>query len=98
MKFDTEDWGGASFSLPDQPSVFQIVAYDSARFSVNGLPPILVLWEMAKTIIEDWECAALPDPQADLKTVTDARAARVIEWAGVKVSNWRRALDEIPKN
>lgn len=98
MKFENENWGGVKFNTPEKPSVFQIVAYDSARFGANGAPPILVLWEMAKALIEDWECEALPDPQADLKAVTDARAARVIEWAGIQVSAWRRSLDEIPKN
>lgn len=98
MKFETENWGGASFSVPDQPSVFEIVEYDSARFGVGELPSMLVLWNMAKTILTDWQSEALPDPRADLKEVTDARAARVIEWAGVQVSTWRRGLDELPKN
>jgi len=97
MEFTTEDYGGARLVVPDKPSVFQLLNHDSIRYDSKG-GAILNLWEMAKVLIEEWESEALPDHNADLNVVTDPRAARVIEWAGVTVSVYRRSLDEVPKN
>ena len=97
-KFETEDWGGCKFTVPDKPSVWQVVAYDSARLEHYGQPDLLVLWEMAKTLIQDWASEALPDFKVDLQKVEDVRAASLIEWASLEVSIWRRRLDDVPKN
>lgn len=84
--------------VPDKPTVLQILLHDSVRYDARDKGAILNLWEMAKTLITEWECEALPDMDADLSEVTDARAARVIEWAGLTVSAFRRSLDAIEKN
>ena len=98
MEFTTDNWGGARFEVPDNPTVFQIVKYDSKRYELSDLPTLLLLWEMAKTLITEWESEALPEMDADLSEMTDPRAARVIEWASNLVANHRRNLDLIPKN
>ena len=91
----------ASFTLPDRPTVIQVLTYDSRRVEMDGKPGFIILWECAKTVITDWQAAALPDMRASLDTVAEADApavARIVEWAGIIVSTWRRALDATPKN
>ena len=91
---------GARFSLPDAPTVIQIVTYDSRRIELLNQPAFLVLWDCARTVIEKWECEAFPDFNADLSDVEgDADLiAGVIEWAGTEVSAWRRSLRAVSKN
>ena len=84
--------------VPDEPSVLQLINHDSVRYDSEDRGAILSLWEMAKVLIEEWESEALPDTQANLGELTDPRAARVIEWAGVTVSAYRRSLDAVSKN
>ena len=99
MEFKTEEYGGARFVVPDEPTVLNILLHDSLRFALAQEENyILKLWEMAKALITEWEAEALPDMNADLAEVTDPRAARLIEWAGIQVSEFRRNLDHIPKN
>jgi hypothetical protein len=100
MEFATEDFGGARLVVPDEPTVFQLVSYDSKRYERNGLPQLLLLWEMAKILIIEWECEALPDKDTSLLEITENadNVASVIEWASLIVSAWRRSLDNIPKN
>ena len=97
MEFTTEDFGGARLVVPDEPSVLQIVNYDSKRYDSDS-GALLKLWEMAKVLIDEWESEALPDMNADLNEITDSRAAQIIEWASLIVSGYRRNLDAVPKN
>jgi hypothetical protein len=98
VEFTTESFGGARLVVPDEPSVLQLLKHDSARFENSYKGDLLILWDMAKELITEWESEALPDMNADLANMTDPRAARVIEWASVTVSAFRRSLDTIPKN
>ena len=98
MEFTTENYGGARLVVPDEPNVLQLINHDSVRYEADEKGAILNLWEMAKVLITEWESEALPDKDADLSELTDPRAARVIEWAGVMVSSYRRGLDTVSKN
>ena len=98
MEFTTENYGGARLVVPDEPSVLQLINHDSVRYEKDEKGAVLNLWEMAKVLIGEWESEALPDMNADLSKLTDPRAARVIEWAGVMVSSYRRGLDTVSKN
>ena len=98
MEFTTKDYGGARLVVPDEPSVLQLINHDSVRYEKGEKGAVLSLWEMAKVLITEWESEALPDIDADLSEITDPRAARVIEWAGVMVSSYRRSLDTVSKN
>lgn len=98
MEFTTKDFGGARLVVPDEPSVLQLINHDSVRYEANEKGAILNLWEMAKVLITEWESESLPDMNADLGEITDPRAARIIEWAGVTVSAYRRSLDAVSKN
>ncbi len=98
MELTTESWGGARMVIPDNPTVLQIVTYDSKQYELSGEPALLMLWEMAKTLITEWESEVMPDINADLGELEDPRIARVIQWASNLVANHRRSLDNIPKN
>jgi hypothetical protein len=100
MEFKTEDFGGASFIVPDKPTVFQLADYDSRRYDLRGLPSVVILWEMAKALITEWESEAWPDLEADLQTEVDNpdHAVKLIQWAGTMVAAYRRDLDAISKN
>ena len=98
MEFTTDSWGGARMVVPDNPTVLQIVTYDSKRYELSELPALVLLWEMAKTLITEWESEAMPDINADLGELDDPKIARVIQWATNLVANHRRSLDNIPKN
>lgn len=97
-EFKTDKWGGVRLVVADKPSVFQIVAFDSKRLELDGQPSMIILWEMAKQLIQEWECEAMPDHTVDLASLDDPRAARVIEWAAPIISAYRRSLDAVPKN
>lgn len=103
MEFKTDKWGGARFTVPDDPTVYQLIEFDSVRYKADGLPSILILWEMAKTLIDEWECEILPDISISLLDMQGMsenahNASKIIEWAGVIVSAYRRGLENIPKN
>ena len=103
MEFKTDQWGGARLVVPDEPTLFQVLDFDSKRYGAEGLPTILILWEMAKTLITEWECEVLPDKDislVDMKAMTDRAhdAGKIIEWAGTIVSAYRRGLENVPKN
>ncbi len=98
MEITTKDYGGARLVVPDEPNVLQLINHDSVRYETNEKSAVLNLWEMAKVLITEWESEALPDMNADLSKITDPRAARVIEWAAVEVSSYRRGLDIVSKN
>ena len=100
-KFDNAGYK-VSFSVPDEPTVLQLLSYDSIRVKLpDDTPPFVALWECAKPIITDWQCEEFPSKDADIAKLAGkgaARIVRMIEWAGVTVSAWRRALDTIEKN
>ena len=103
MEFKTEDYGGARLVVPDEPTIYQLVNFDSQRYVADGLPSILILWEMAKTLITEWDCDVLPDKDittSDMQKMTDKAhdASKIIEWAGTIVSAYRRSLESVPKN
>ena len=87
-----------SFDLPDKPDVITILTYDSVRMEHWGERAIIVLWECIKPIIENWECEHLPDRYIDLSTINSLDAALAVEWSAYRGSDWRRNLDNVPKN
>lgn len=103
MEFTTDKYGGARLVVPDDPTIYQLIDFDSQRFNANGLPPLLILWEMAKTLITEWECEVLPDKDISLvemqqMTENAHDAVKIMEWAGTIVSAYRRGLENVPKN
>ena len=99
MEFKTENFGGACFTVPDKPTVFQLADYDSRRYELKSYPSAILLWEMAKALIVEWECETFPDANSNLREITENAndITSIIEWAGTTVSAYRRSLDEISK-
>lgn len=93
---------GFSFKLPEAATVLQILRYDSRRLEAGDAPAFIVLWECAKTVMSDWQCARLPNMNVNLETLDNAPDAalqvRIIEAVGITVSAWRRGLDTVSKN
>jgi hypothetical protein len=89
---------GASFTLPDKPTVRQQLAYFSEAGLARGQELFERYWRGALTVIQEWKCDLLPDAHADLDTVTDMRIVEVILWAGTQVKLYMEALDNVPKN
>ena len=89
---------GVSFDLPDEPSVFEIIRYDSTRLERSDEPAILILWECIKPLVTNWTCEDMPDVTVSLTKVKSLKAAQSVEWAAFRGSEWRLGLDNIPKN
>ena len=89
---------GVSFDLPDDPTVADILRYDSTRIEQGDGPAILVLWECVKPVIVNWECEALTDYHLPLDKVKSYKAAQAVEWAAFRGSEWRIGLDAVSKN
>ena len=100
MEFKTDDFGGARFTVPDKPTVFQLADYDSRRYELKGYPTVILLWEMAKALIDEWESDSLPDHNSNLREISEDanNATAIVEWTGTVVSAFRRSLDAISKN
>jgi hypothetical protein len=94
---------GLSFTLPDKPTVYQILIFDSKLSESLRQPQFLKLWETAKTVISDWQCEALPDYKTPLDSINGEdddmnKIARVIEFVGAQAIAWRNELDLVSKN
>src|SRR5512139_3735396 len=92
---------GLVFDLPDEPTVSQIVGYDSRRFQLDELPGFLILWECVKPLIKDWQFEPMPDPMIALDKITGkaaVKAAQAVEFAAFRGVDWRTGLDDVPKN
>lgn len=100
MDFENKDLG-VSFSIPEPVTVRAQMAYDSARdesgFLGKDVPLYERLWEAGKAVIQKWECPCLK-LDTSLDDVTDPRAAKVIEWAGLAVFTFMLSLANVPKN
>jgi len=87
-----------SFSIPDKPTIRQILRYDSV-VELNGFAGDTYerLWNGVKHIVSDWKCPHV-DPRADLDDVTSLDAMRVIKWSGLIVWTFVDDLKHVPKN
>jgi hypothetical protein len=89
---------GVSFDLPEVFTVRLRLAYNSCKGFITSSDQIYEkLWDGAKALITNWQSE---DVKLDdsLDTLTTAKQAKIVEWAGLKVSAWIRDIDRIPKN
>ena len=87
------------FTLPDRPTVRQQLAYFGAVGDAKGADRFVRYWEGAKTLIVDWECAAMPEiDKIDLDSLTNPSDVLVILFAGSQTAVYMSGLEDIPKN
>lgn len=94
---------GVKFSVPDNPTVFQILVFDSKLQESIRQPTFLKLWETAKTVISDWDCEIFPDYKIPLDQIDGEekdmnKIARIVEFVGGHTIAWRNGLDLVSKN
>ena len=58
------------------------------------------MWQAAVPLIENWQCASIPDLKAvNLDEKTENRdKALVLMWAAARVADYVAALENVPKN
>jgi hypothetical protein len=96
-----DDTLGYRCTVKDSLTALDLLTYDSVRMEKLGNPSLIVLWEMAKVLIDEWECEIFPNYRVDLATVNGEHTTQIVKilrQVGVSVSAWRRSLDEPPKN
>jgi hypothetical protein len=99
MEFIRED-KKARIVVPDHPTVRQQLAYFStaAVGFVTGID-FVSFWRGACEIRQDWDCELIPDmDKLDMDKVTDPKITDIVAWAGSKVREHMRSLEELPKN
>lgn len=101
----------ARFTVPDHPTVREILKYDSERDREFGADIGFYerVWRAAKTLIQEWECPYFelyPVPKNEneeeiidiLDSTATGKVVDVIRWAGLAVFSYRVQLDELGKN
>ena len=96
MRFDRIE-PVAHFALPAHPTVRQQLEYFSRLSETVGEPIHLRMWSCAQSLIQEWECDALPNPKVNLDSITDPRAAMVVMWAGNATLQHMNDLESLPK-
>lgn len=95
----THEPSGTTFTVPEPVSVAtQLRYYGAAGFATGTADTFLRFWEGARVVIENWNSELLPDPKADLETLTSQRVTQVILWAGTQVANYMTEQDTVEKN
>ena len=97
MEFASQEFG-VKFTVPDRPTVRQQLAWFGAAAGRDPSDLFVRYWEGAKTLIQSWECAALPDYKVELDNISDPTQTNVIVWVAIQVRNHISAMEDLPKN
>lgn len=92
---------GVSFTLPapETVTVRTQMAYLSEASFAYGKMFFERLWIASLTVLTDWKCELIPDPQAvDLDKETNPKITEILFWVGWEVKQYMDALEKIPKN
>ena len=95
MKFDHPEIK-VSYSVPDTPTVRQILRYDGAIAAMRGADMYIRLWQAVPELVTDWSAPVKLD--CPLDDVADMQHIDIIKLVALEVFSWRKALDEIEKN
>lgn len=99
MKRIFDDGLGVSFTVPERPTVYQMLLYDGALGATGGADVFVRLWRGALAVLTEWECNSIPEPHNfDLSASTDMQAVEVIQFVGLAVGAHMRAARSLPKN
>lgn len=90
---------GVAFTVPDRPTVRQVLAYDGALEFSRDNASWVRFWLAACEIGQTWQCetVALSADVLDSE-LTDPRQVQVIKWAGLAAFGHMQALKDVPKN
>ena len=86
------------FTVPDRPTVRQQMHWFGAVSGGDKSEIYTRYWDAAKTLIDKWECAELPDYKADMDSLTNPTQTHIMIWAGLQVLEFMNKLEDIPKN
>lgn len=96
-KFDDQELG-VSFSVPDAPTVRQVLRYDSlVELASNDLTTYERIWLGVKVFAEEWECDHV-QPDSGLDEIATPEAIEVMKYAGLVTYSYRLSLKEVEKN
>lgn len=96
MKYESEELD-VSFEIPDKPTVRQQLAYKAAL--ATGGDWISRGWAGFLAIMQDWQCAKVPDVLAlDMDKETDPDIADIVIFVSGKTINHMSELERVPKN
>ena len=90
---------GVRFTMPDKPTVRQMLRYRSLT-PVPGRNPGLYeeYWYAVSELIDEWECEVVPEKGADLDALDDMRAVDIIAWVIHSGVGHMNRLGDVPKN
>lgn len=96
MKYKTE---GCSLEVPDVITVRQQLQYTgTVSFVSENKDRLIAWWEAAKTVIDKWECEAMPDYiDFDIDASEDPEHTKIIGWVASTIWTHMNSLKEIPK-
>lgn len=98
MEFKSEAFG-VSFTLPSPITVRLQLNYTSVAILARGKELFEQYWLAALSVIRDWHCELIPDPQKlDLEQETNPRIAEIVVWVGMEVKKHMDRLEDVPKN
>lgn len=88
------------FVIPDRPTVREQMRYQTAMgFDRDPLDRFVRLWEGARTLITEWDCPRVPDPnKVNLDEETDPTVTSIVFWVGATVTGHIADLEDLPKN
>ena len=90
---------GVKFSVPDELTVRQQLAFRSELFLTQDMDRFERFWIGAQHLIEDWECELIPDRAAlDLETETNPAIADIVNYVGTTVAGHLAMIGAVPKN
>lgn len=89
---------GVRFTMPDKPTVRQMLRYRSVLPAREGRATLYEdLWYAIGEMAGGWECEVVK-PGDDLDKIDDARAADVIAWVIATGANHMNRVGTVPKN
>jgi len=112
-EYESEKFG-VKFSVPDELTVRQQLAFRSELFLTQDMDRFERFWIGAQHLIDEWECELIPDVsvldsdtgavlvagRADLNLVTETNPAiaDIVNYVGTTVAGHLAMIGAVPKN
>ena len=90
---------GVKFSIADELTVRQQLMFRSELFLTRGEDRFERFWIGSQHLVDDWECALVPDmAKLDLETETSPAVADIVNYVGTRVAGHLAMIGAVPKN